>query len=111
VTPLHILVGAGIIAIGLTISIGRWAVAVPRFGRWFRRRFPRAANVLVGRPEEILTRWPSLALPGESGAGEGELEDLGGQGVANLDGGTDPGLAAHQRKPDGAKGGGFGDAG
>jgi hypothetical protein len=53
-TPLHIVIGAAIIFLGLVASIGRWAWVSPRFERWFTRRFRKLARILITPKDE---RW------------------------------------------------------
>jgi hypothetical protein len=51
-TLLHIAIGALIVVVALIASIGRWAWAIPRFERWFLRRFPRIGRVLITPNDE-----------------------------------------------------------
>ena len=51
-TPVHIVIGAAIILIGVLVSLGRWAHISPRFRGWFTRRFPKVARVLITPDDE-----------------------------------------------------------
>jgi hypothetical protein len=51
-TPVEIVVAVLIVLVGLVVSLDRWAHLIPGFRRWFTRRFPRVAHVLITPDDE-----------------------------------------------------------